>query len=395
MNSSRGRAYLLPLDVVAAPALVLLIAYAALDPPVQVFTGPLWVAWTSAVAIALPVAVRRRWPLPVLAVTGVGAVVATLLGTVGAGAIWVAYVPAALALYLVALTTPPRRSVTALVACLLASGAAVAYLYSVMRPVPRPGAVPGEVLPAWPVEAGVIWAIMCGAWAAGAALRRRRATAARLSRQAVADERLHIARELHDIVGHSMSLIAVKATVANHIAATNPQEAMSALAVIEHTSRAALTDIRRLLGVLRSDEGSPADLAPPPGPAQLHLLAEHTRAAGVPVDLEIRGTGELPEAVGLSVYRIVQEALTNVVKHAAPARCKVLVETGGGAVRIEVVDDGRGRRPAEPRGAEAHGLVGMRERVTMYGGTFSAGPRPEGGFQVSAHLPYEPSGRTP
>lgn len=425
-----------------AVALAIFVAYALLEPPVQVFTGPLWAVWAVALGTALPVAVRRRWPLPVLAVAGVGTVAATLAGVVGAGVMWVAYTPVALALYVVSAVEPPLRSAAALVACLLASAAAVVCFYATFQPVPSPEGAPSEVPLAWPVEAGAIWGVTGGAWAAGTIRRWRRAAAAELARRAAAEERLRIARELHDIVGHSMSLIAVKSTVANHIAGTDPEEALSALAVIEHTSRVALTDIRRLLGVLRADpedgaetgtrigvgsgaetgmasgvgtgtgsgmeigartggetgrEAGPvsrAALAPAPGLAQLYELAEHTRAAGASVELEVRGVGDLPEAVGLSVYRIVQEALTNVVKHAVPARCRVDVEADGRAVRIEVVDEGRGRGSAQSRGAGAHGLIGMRERVAMFGGTFSAGPRAEGGFRVSARLPYESSGRT-
>jgi signal transduction histidine kinase len=210
----------------------------------------------------------------------------------------------------------------------------------------------------------------------------------------VTEERLRIARELHDVVAHGMSLIAVKAGVANHVLEARPQEAQDALRVIETTSRGALTEMRQLLGVLRSgsDAGeAPASLSPAPGAGGLRELADRAAMAGVRVSMEVRGLERLPEGVGLSVYRIVQEALTNVVRHAAPARCSVVVEADGRSVTIEVADDGPGRRvlPAGEPG-HGHGLVGMRERVAMYGGVFRAGPRRAGGFGVSVRLPYEP-----
>ena len=232
-------------------------------------------------------------------------------------------------------------------------------------------------------------AALGGAWTMGQAVRERRAYAARaaerLARESVTEERLRIARELHDVVAHSVGLIAVKAGVANHVMRTRPQEAHDALRVIETVSRGALVEMRHLLGVLRTD---PADLVPVSGVEGLPELAERATLAGVTVDLDVRGAAGLPQGVGLSVYRIVQEALTNVVKHAAPARCRVDVEADGRQVRIEVADDGPGRRTL-PAHAEGHGLIGMRERVMMYGGVFEAGPRPGMGFRVFACLPYQ------
>jgi signal transduction histidine kinase len=248
------------------------------------------------------------------------------------------------------------------------------------------------------------WLVMGVAWLAGVAARERRAyaaqSAAHQAHQAVTDERLRIAREMHDVVAHSMSVIVVKAGIANHVADARPEEARDALRVIEATSRGALAEMRRTLGVLRSDVDGlvgplPAgDLEPVQGIADLPALAERAALTGVRVDLDVRGLAELPEGVGLSVYRIVQEALTNVVKHAAPARCRVAVEADRREVRIEVTDDGPGGSVLldSPMDARGHGLVGMRERVMMYGGAFAAGPRPGGGFGVSARLPYEPSG---
>ncbi|MFF2197874.1 sensor histidine kinase, partial [Streptomyces sp. NPDC058157] len=242
-----------------------------------------------------------------------------------------------------------------------------------------------------------VWLVLGVSWAAGLAVRARRAREADReafrTERAIAEERLRIARELHDIVSHSLSLIAVKAGVAGHVAPHHPEEAVDALRVIERTSRSAMTEMRRTLGVLRA--GAP--LGPAPGVDALPELAEQARRAGVAVDLDVRvPDGGLPAGVALAVHRIVQESLTNAVKHAAPARCRVTVEADTREVRIDVEDDG-GRGGGDP-GARSpsggHGLVGMRERAVMYGGTFRAGRRPEGGFAVSARLPQDTTGRT-
>jgi signal transduction histidine kinase len=179
-----------------------------------------------------------------------------------------------------------------------------------------------------------------------------------------------------------MSLIAVKAAVGNHVALEQPAEAREALRVIEDTSRETLAELRRMLGVLRDGTGVPA-LAPAPTLADLRALAERAEQAGPAVDLAVEGLDELPGGVGQSVYRIVQEALTNVVKHAGATTCRIRVTGGEGEVSIEVRDDGRGGS-ATP----GHGLIGMRERVAVYGGDFSAGSCTPG-FRVFARLPYE------
>jgi signal transduction histidine kinase len=184
-----------------------------------------------------------------------------------------------------------------------------------------------------------------------------------------------------------MSLIAVKAGVAVHVAEARPQEALDALRVIEDTSRGSLAEMRHLLGVLRDNGAPEGDLAPVPGLDGLPGLVDRAALAGVRIDLQVRAT-ELPEGMALAVYRIVQEALTNIVKHAAPARGRVLIEQDLGEVRIEVTDDGPGIRML-PGDQAGHGLIGMRERAMMYGGDLTAGPRREGGFAVSARLPYD------
>jgi signal transduction histidine kinase len=213
-----------------------------------------------------------------------------------------------------------------------------------------------------------------------------------LARRAVAEERLRIARELHDVVAHSMSVIAVQSGVGAHVAATQPEEARKALAAIEATSRSALNELRRLLGVLR-EEGEPqGSLAPVPGLAGLDALLAQLSEAGLAVRLRVEGArAQVPAGVDLSAYRIVQEALTNVLKHAGATRAQVMIGYGDKEIRIEVTDDGRRAAPkaaADPLGT-GHGLIGVRERVALLGGDFEAGQRPGGGFRVAARLPFE------
>ncbi len=204
--------------------------------------------------------------------------------------------------------------------------------------------------------------------------------------RAIADERLHIAQELHDVVAHSMSVIAVQAGVGMHVADTDAAEAKKALENISMTSRSTLAELRRLLGVLR-DDGSGAAYAPAPGLGDLDKLARELSDAGVPVEIEVEGSiKDVPPGVDFTGYRIVQEALTNVLKHAGPSTARVAVQHRPGALHIEVSDDGRGVNGRST--GTGHGLLGMRERVAVYGGTLDAGPVAGGGFRVAADLPY-------
>ena len=200
------------------------------------------------------------------------------------------------------------------------------------------------------------------------------------AKRAVADERLRIAQELHDVVAHSMGVIAVQAGVGAHVIDNDPAEAKKSLEAISSTSRATLTEIRRILGVLRDDTG--AEYQPSPGLEELPKLVHDVRAAGIDVDVKVEGARcELPPGLDLTAYRIVQEALTNVLKHAGPAprvgrrrlRARRLAARG---VRR------RARRQRPRREGGGHGLMGMRERVAVYGGTLVAGPKAGGGFRV-------------
>jgi signal transduction histidine kinase len=228
-------------------------------------------------------------------------------------------------------------------------------------------------------------------WLAGVLVRARRQAASLAGRnaalklqaeQAAANERTRIARELHDIVAHHLSVIVLQAAGARAAG----KDAAAALQKIEHSGRQALTETRRLLGVLR-DTAEDGDLAPQPGIGELMSLADSVRAAGLQVNLVVRG-GEaaLPAAVDVSVYRIVQESLTNVLKHAGTAHADVTVGCGDGAVTIDITDDGKSKQ-RDASQSDGHGLAGMRERVAIFGGEIHAGPRPGGGFAVRARLP--------
>jgi signal transduction histidine kinase len=201
---------------------------------------------------------------------------------------------------------------------------------------------------------------------------------------AVADERTRIARELHDVVGHSVSVMTVQASAARRLLRPHQDKQREALLVVEQTGREALAEMRRMVGVLRRPEEAPA-LAPQPSLQFLDKLVEHAREAGLPVDFRIEGEPEqLPAGVDLTAYRLVQEGLTNALKHARAHHAEVVVSYGDGHVELTVTDDGPGGGDGDKGG---HGLVGMRERVTVYGGELEAGPRPEGGYRLRARLP--------
>jgi signal transduction histidine kinase len=203
------------------------------------------------------------------------------------------------------------------------------------------------------------------------------------SREAVVRERARIARELHDVIAHHVSMMVLQAGAERRIVAGD-SETHEVLAGIERTGRGALTEMRRLVSMLRSDEDD--ERLPQPSVADIPMLVTQMREAGLRVDLTVTGESSgVPVGVGLSAYRIVQEALTNAVRHAGQARAEVQVHYGPDSIEVQVLDDGAGS--ATPAGAGGHGLVGMRERVALYGGTFAAGARPEGGFAVRALLP--------
>ena len=242
------------------------------------------------------------------------------------------------------------------------------------------------------------------AWLIGDYLRTRRAyvaqleeRAARLERErdqdrrlAADEERTRIARELHDVVAHDVSVIAIQAGAARAVQATRPEAAAQALGLIETTARETLIELNRLLGVLRANNGATADRRPQPGISQLPGLVEGLRAAGLEVDARVEGEARpLSPAVDLSAYRILQEATTNVLKHARARRVDIRVRYAETMLALDVRDDGAGDG-RDPAASSGHGLIGMRERVALFGGKLHAGRNRAGGFSVHARLPLTP-----
>lgn len=260
-------------------------------------------------------------------------------------------------------------------------------------------------------SAAVMAAFLAGATACGVIVRNRRQTfadseeraaSAEADRQAAAEraaaeERSRIAREMHDVVAHGMSVVSVQAAAAQEIVHTDPDKAAEVLGRIETVSRQSLNEMRRMLGVLRKDDGeSPASLEPQPRLADIGAAVEHAVDAGVATELVVTGdVRELPPGTELAGFRVVQEALTNVLKHAGrSASATVSVDYGADDVTIEVVDDGSGAVSALRRSGSGSGLIGMRERVEIYGGSITAGPRAGGGYGVRVVLPSDEAPRS-
>jgi signal transduction histidine kinase len=292
-----------------------------------------------------------------------------------------------LALYFPALELPRRRSIALALAVAAALGVAVVYsAFAVHR-----AQVPAEV-----VENFVP---LAGAWFIADSVAARRRYEAGLAAQAereraagVREERVRIAREMHDVIAHTLAVMTVQAGVGRRLAGKRPQEAATALESIETIGRTAQDELRVVLGLLRDGPGGTAPLAPAPRLADVKTLADTVRAAGIPVELRMEGTGrELSPSLELSVYRVMQEALTNVVKHAPGARAVAELTVAAGKVRLAVRDDGGPGGGAAPRAGlgAGHGIAGMRERVGAFGGWLAAGPAAGGGFQVTAEVPVE------
>ena len=248
-------------------------------------------------------------------------------------------------------------------------------------------------LAGWP-EFSQAALVLVGAWVLGEGTRRwgqRAERAAAQAAQAVADERVRIARELHDIVAHHMSVVALQSGLAEYVIDTDLPTARKALGAVGDASREALLEMRRLLDVLRVDHSTDSDFSPQPGLAALDELVERARSAGLPVDVVVTGpVRPLPPGPDLCAYRVVQESLTNVLKHAGHAQARIDLEYGDTTLTLKVVDDGS-TPPAQPAAVTSHGIRGMRERAELYGGVLTAGPRREGGFAVVARLPLSTS----
>ena len=359
-------------------ALIVALAAAAqvevwLDPALtpRVATAPLALLWT------LPLLYRRRFPLGAPAL-----VFATLAAE--------AFLPGDV-------VTSAQVTGLTLIAAFAVSGSG-----SDLRPALAGGAlgyasvsviILVERFP--PSEAWPILVVAPISWTIGRAFRDRGRRAADLEARAeqleraheaaVAGERATIARELHDVIAHSVSVMTVQAGAARLLLDEDPSRARASLLAVEETGRQALAEMRRLLGILRGDEHE-TRLAPQPGISEIASLVEQVRGAGLPVDVVVEGERQaLPPGVDLAAYRVVQEALTNALKHAGAARAEVSIRYGEDALQLAVTNDGH----VGPSGRDGHGLIGMRERVALYGGEFDATPRREGGFAVRAILPLD------
>jgi signal transduction histidine kinase len=333
----------------------------------------------------------RRW-LAVFAVVAVASAVLLAWG--------VAPLPGAvllgIAMYLVAARIPRRLSILAGAAAAAAVG--VALVHAALAPQGIPlgtEAVEGFVplAAAWFIGDAVAARHRYLAGLADQAARERAAEAEQAGRQ-VREERVRIARELHDVVAHTLAVMTVQAGVGRRLMARQPAEAGAALESIEKIGRTAQEELAVVLGLLREKGPEAAELAPLPRLVDIKELAETVRASGTPVELRIQGTGRLlSQALELSIYRVVQEALTNVVKHAPGARATIEVAVSAAGVHVEIVDDGGPAARYYDRSSvvPGHGLVGMRERVGAFGGRLAAGPLPTGGFSVLADIPTEGS----
>jgi signal transduction histidine kinase len=344
-------------------------------------------AYLLLVAGPLALLVRRRWPLGVLAVA-LACGLAYAARTYPEGPSQLAIYPA---LWTVAMTRSRRTAWLAATWAALAVAGAELFLYGDTM-------LDGEPLYAAVTVFAAVW------WAEG--VRARRAYVAELrdradraertreeeARRRVDEERMRIARELHDVVSHTIGVISVQAGVAAHLLHRRPDKAADSLAAIRQASDEALGELHAMLGVLRDGgaDGGPAPLAPAPGLAELDALVAQAAGAGVDVTVSVEGEARrLPPAVDLAAYRVVQESLTNIVRHAQASRADVTVRHTDGRVVVEVTDDGRARPGAGPGNGNGsgQGILGMRERARALGGTLEAGPRPGGGFRVQATLP--------
>lgn len=343
-------------------------------------SGPTWIAFALVALATLPLIWRRKFPLPVLIVT---VIVASTYDMLRQPPVMVSLAPL-IALYTVATLVERRQLVRIAIATTVFALASALSFQSSGR---------------WFAEAIRVTAMFAFAAALGDATRNRRAYVAEVEQRAleaersrdeearrrVEEERLRIARELHDVTAHSLSIIAVQAGAAEKVVDRDPDAAKRALKTIRTTSKSSLDELRAILGVLRgADDAAP--LAPAGSIARLSELASTVEEAGVSVELRIGELGDVPAFAEVSVYRIVQEALTNVVRHSGATLATVSLERGPDELVLEVVDDGTG---GPGGGEQGHGIAGMRERIAALGGEFSAGPVPGGGFRVHATIPLQ------
>jgi signal transduction histidine kinase len=342
---------------------------------------PVWLEVPLIVAIISPLLARRRFPFGAPVAVAIAVIVTTLLADRLVPNNFFAFLAGMAAVFLMAMLRDWRQAVAGL-AIVFGAEAFVA------RTDPNGGI--------WAfLFANVVFGLV---WIVGFSLGRKfeeadeakeRAARAERDREqqartAVAEERARIARELHDVVGHSVSVMTVQASGVRRLLRPDQDREREALLVVERTGREALAEMRRMVGVLRRPEEAPS-LAPQPSLDHLNRLVDQAREAGLPVELRIEGEAiQLPAGIDLTAYRLVQEGLTNVVKHAQATRAEVLVDYGDGYIEVTVKDDGKGVGNGDGGG---HGLVGMRERVSVYGGEIDAGPQTGGGYRLRAKLP--------
>lgn len=346
-------------------------------------------AMVLSIAMILPLLWRRRFPIQALAVTIIVYFVRLFLGYSPDGA---ASTTALIAVYSVGAYAPrPAGDVARVVAgVLLAGGLAISVALDQFKV-----ATVAVMLATW-IAAAVIGDTVYTRRRYQETLEERtraleveRDQSARLAAQ---EERARISRELHDVWAHTLTMVVVQAGAAEEVLDSSPEEARRALGRIQHASRHALAEVRRLIA---SDPDAPSERRPPaPGLSSLPDLVEELGRSGVPVELSLAGSlDDLPTDVGLSAYRIVQQALTNTLSHGGPGvSARVHVRRENGSLLIDVVDDGLGAAAASDPSDRGRGLIGMRERVALFGGELKAGPRPEGGFAVHARIPLEVGG---
>jgi signal transduction histidine kinase len=337
--------------------------------------------------LCLPIVALRRWPLPVLA----AATIANTM-TMAAGDVTLPFgILLGLASYLTASRLPRRVSIPAVAFSAAAIGGALVHAALV---APNAAVAADAVVGFLPLVAGWFTGDSVAArrrYLAGLAEQAQKEQAAETerARQQVREERVRIARELHDVVAHTLTVMTVQAGVGRRLMAQRPEQASTALESIETIGRTAQEELRVVLDLLRDEDHAAVALAPAPKLADVKDLVETVRASGTPVDLHLSGADRpLSPALELSVYRVVQEALTNVVKHAPGARAAVDLVVCDREIRLDVTDDGGPAGPAAGQ-ASGHGIVGMRERIAAFGGRLTAEPLAGQGFRVTAQVPIE------
>ena len=351
---------------------------------------PVWLSLVMLAWFALPLGLRYRWPLATVLVSYTGGIVGvTLIDDLAL--IAAPFVVLLLGAYTAGGITDLRPALV---------GLALSWVLVVLVGVATKDTVVGDfIFPS-------VFAFV--AWAVGRAIRQRTLLAAELHEQAlradedreeaaaraVAEERRRIAREMHDVVAHSVSVMVVQAGGARRILDQDPDRAVAAAAQIELTGRGALAEMRRLLSAFAPDDAQ-AVRQPQPGLDGLEALARRAQEAGLDVTLRTEGDPRpLPSGLDLAAYRVVQEGLTNAVKHAGPTRCEVVVHWGDDALELRVADAGPAGTGDHPDlGGSGHGIIGMRERVQVFGGELRAGPRPGGGYELRAVLPLADAAR--